>query len=208
MKTIHTEDVFGSRGRVSVLRVLANVSVPLSIRQIAVQAGMSHASTAEALERLVNLGLVASTQAGRSRVHWLERRNVVVRELVLPAFSAEAGLGEAVARELATALPDDIYSVTLFGSRARGDDAEHSDFDVLVVEPDHATLELTLARLDCETTELRARLGASVSVLGYTIEQAQALIARGDNFMVGVVRDGVLLAGAPIETWGTKGEGT
>jgi len=203
MNTIHIEDVFGSRGRVAVLRVLARVSVPLSIRQVAVQAGMSHSPAAEALDRLVSLGLVAASQAGRSRVHWLERRNVVVRELVLPTLDAEAGLEDAALGVLRAALPATVFSAALFGSRARNDQMPASDFDVLIVEPDKATLDASLALMDRSSSELRASLGASVSVLGYTIDEARALMARGDNFMDGVARDGVLLAGTPLAAWGT-----
>ena len=66
MNTIHTSDIFGSRSRVAVLGVLANVAVPLSIRQVAVQAGLSHASAGEALDHLVSLGVVASSDVGVS----------------------------------------------------------------------------------------------------------------------------------------------
>ena len=206
MNTIHIEDVFGSRGRVAVLRVLARVSVPLSIRQVAVQAGMSHAPAAEALDRLVSLGIGAASQAGRARVHWLERRNVVVRELVLPTLDAEEGLEDAALAVLRAALPATVLSAVLFGSRARNDHAPASDFDVLIVEPDKATLDASLAFMDRSSSELRASLGASVSVLGYTMDDARALIARGDNFMDGVARDGVLLAGTPLGAWGTDVE--
>lgn len=202
MNAIRLEDVFGSRGRVAVLRVLAGVSVPLSIRQVAVQAGMSHSPTAEVLDALVSLGLVASAEVGRSRVHWLERRNIVVRTLVLPALAAEGDLENVAIRELRMFLPETVYSAVLFGSRARGDHSRGSDFDVVVVEPDEVTRDQTLAILDSSSTELRARLGASVSVLGYTIQEARDLMACSGNFMDGVVREGVLLAGISLRAVG------
>lgn len=201
MNTTHLEDLFGSRGKIAVLRVLANVAVPLSIRQVANQAGLSPAPTAEILDRLVSLGVVEDTQAGKSRVHWLERRNLLVRELILPALAAEAGLGDAAVREVRAAMPPTVYSAVLFGSRARGDHTASSDYDVVVVEPDEDALNETLAHLDGLSTDLGACLGARVSFLGYTLGRAQGLLARGDNFMDGVVRDGVLLAGVPPRAW-------
>jgi predicted nucleotidyltransferase len=201
MNTIHLEEVLGSRGKIAVLRVLANVAVPLSIRQVAAQAGLSPAPTAEILDRLVSLGVVAATQAGKSRVHWLERRNLLVRELVLPALALEAGLVDAAVRELRAALPPTVYSAVLFGSRARTDHTTSSDYDVVVVEPDERTLQETLTHMDGLSTDLAASLGAPVSVLGYTLEDARGLLARGDNFMDGVVGDGVLLAGVSPRTW-------
>lgn len=207
MNTIQVQDVFGSRGRVAALRVLANVAVPLSIRQVAVQAGMSHAATGDALDSLVSAGLVAATDAGRSRVHWLERRNLFVREMVLPVFAFEAEAAEAVIGELRASIPADVFSAVLFGSRARGVNAVDSDFDVVVVERDRVAVDRTLKELDKATTDLRAALGASVSVLGYTLSEALDLVRRGDNFMGGVVRDGITLVGVSPQAWGKSDEG-
>jgi predicted nucleotidyltransferase len=202
MNTIHTSDIFGSRSRVAVLGVLVNVSVPLSIRQVAVQAGLSHASAGEALDHLVSLGVVAASDAGRSRIHWLERRNLAVRQMVLPVFEAEAAAAQAAIEALVAALPSTVYSAVLFGSRARGENALDSDYDVVVVEPNRSNLERALASIDLASTDLRATLGAPVSVLGYTIDQALELVTRGDNFMGGVVREGISLVGMPPESWG------
>ena len=207
MKTIHAEALFGTRAKIAVLRVLARVQVPLSIRQVAVQAGMSHAVVADALDSLVDLGVLMAAEAGRSRVHWLERRSVIVREMVLPLFGAEENLGEGLVRELRSSMPDSVFSAVLFGSRARGENRLDSDYDVLVVEPDRTTLDVTLADLERLRGELRARLGASVSVVGYTIDEVRDLVWRGDNFMDGVLREGVLLVGVAPRGWVHAGEG-
>lgn len=50
-----------------------------------------------------------------------------------PYRSADAALTDAVARLVAQLDPEEIW---LFGSRARGDHAQDSDFDLLVVLPD------------------------------------------------------------------------
>ena len=171
------------------------------------QAGLSHASAGEALDHLVSLGVVASSDAGRSRIHWLERRGLAVRQMVLPVFQAEAAAAHSAIEALVAGLPTTVYAAVLFGSRARGENALNSDYDVVVVEPNRSTLERTLAAVDLVTTDLRATLGAPVSVLGYTIDQALELVARADNFMSGVVREGITLMGTPPEAWGKPDEG-
>lgn len=201
MNSIHIEQILGSRARVGVLRVLSRVEVPLSIRQVARQAGMTHAVVAEALGQLVELGIVATTEAGRSRVHWLERRNVITREVVHPVFEAEERLFDTTLDEIRSCLPEGLFSSMLFGSRARGEARPSSDFDVLVVERDTATLEAAMRAIDSRSGEMRARLGAYLSVLGRTVEQALDLLERGDNFMEGVARDGIVLAGVGVEGW-------
>ena len=115
-----------------------NVAVPLSIRQVAVQAGLSHASAGEALDHLVSLGVVASSDAGRSRIHWLERRGLAVRQMVLPVFQAEAAAAHSAIEALVAGLPTTVYAAVLFGSRARGENALNSDYDVVVVEPNRS----------------------------------------------------------------------
>lgn len=197
------DTLFGTRGRVAVLRVLAHVAVPLSIRQISVQAGLNHASAAATLDALVESGAVATTTAGRSRVHWLERRNLWVREVVLPAFAAEDRMAERVVEVLRTAVPEDVVSAVLFGSHARGEQTRASDIDLLIVAEDRAALDRALTVLDTAAQDLRATLGAPVSVLGYTLTEALVLLTRGDSVMDGVVRDGITLRGRPPIHWGT-----
>jgi predicted nucleotidyltransferase len=206
MNTFHIEDVFGTRARVAVLRTLANVAVPLSIRQVAAQSGVSHVAAASALDSLVEIGVVAASQAGKSRVHWIERENLIVSTIVVPAFNGEGHL-EDRAIDVIRDLAGSAYSVVLFGSRARGDNAGDSDYDVLVVERDRRRLDRVMARFDAKTTELWTKLGASVSLLGYTIEEAIALVQRGDNFMDGVLADGDLISGVHPRLWGRDGEG-
>jgi len=208
MNPVRIEDVLGSRGRVAVLRVLANVDVPLSIRQIASQAGLSHAAAGDALDSLVNAGVVGATEAGRSRVHWLERRSIAVRDLILPVFEAESEQSREAITELRSAIPSDAYSVVLFGSRARGDSRPDSDYDVLVVEPDAESLDRTLGTLDAVAFRMRTTLGAGVSVLGYTLSQARELASEPGSFMEGVVDDAITLAGVAPRNWGNGSEAT
>jgi len=203
VKTIGSiEEIFGTRGRVAVLRVLARVSVPLSIRQISAQAGLTHSSAAEALNGLVALGVVAAATAGRSRVHWLERRNLWVRGVVLPAFAAEESMADRVIGELRAAVPDEVTSAVIFGSFARGEMTAESDIDLLVVTDDRRTLDAVLEALDASTQELRAAIGAPMSVVGYTLAEARALVGRGDSAMDGVLREGITLRGIQPALWG------
>jgi predicted nucleotidyltransferase len=206
MITYHTEDVFGTRSRVAVLRVLARVSVPLSIRQVARAASISHVSALEALSALTDLGVVASSIAGRSHVHWLERRNLITVGLVMPAFESESDSGEALVDELRAMLPAGFVSAILFGSYARGDMRPRSDVDVLLVGPDRGALDSALDRLSANAAAMRATFGATVSVMGYTLEQVNALRGSG-SFIDGVIEDGIVIYGAAPYEWGDLVEG-
>ncbi len=199
------ESVFGTRGRIAVLRVLANVGVPLSIREIARQAGLTHGPTAEALDHLVAAGAVSAVDAGRARVHWLERRSLLVQRIVLPAFAAESESEAAVLEELRKMAPH-AYALVLFGSRARGDFSADSDYDLLLVERSSEELHSTLQAIDEMDAELRARLGAPVSVLGHTLDEALDLRESGNGMMQGVLRDGVTIVGVAPRDWRSSDE--
>lgn len=201
------DDIFGSRGRVKVLRCLAGVQVPLSIRQVARQSGMSHVAAGAVLDDLVGMGLVAASTAGRSRVHWLECRSLYVERVVLPVFAAETAMPEALITELRAVAPEGVTSVVLFGSYARGDQTPLSDVGLLLVAESDSTLTKALEHLDEHSTQLRARLGARVSVLGYTLEAAVRLVQQGDNLMDGVVRDGLVVTGSSPAEWNSNAQG-
>jgi predicted nucleotidyltransferase len=206
MITYHTEEVFGTRSRVAVLRVLAGVSVPLSIRQVARFARISHVSARDALDALADLGVVQWSIAGRSRVHWLERRSMITRQIVLPVFAAEADSGDALVAELKSFIPDGIISAVLFGSYARGDMGPHSDIDVVVVAADQAAVDAALESIDGAAGEMRAAFGASVSALGYTLAKVKEL--EPGTFIDGVLKDGIVLRGAAPYEWGDLVEDT
>jgi predicted nucleotidyltransferase len=78
---------------------------------------------------------------------------------------------EALLRRLLLAYSDGILTVTLFGSKARGDDASGSDIDVLVVVADE---DWTIKH---EIRTLGARISLDYDVLFnlYVIEQERWL---------------------------------
>jgi predicted nucleotidyltransferase len=177
------------------------VAVPLSIRQVATAAHISHVSAMEALNALVDLGVVASSIAGRSHVHWLERRNLITRELVLPTFEAEAGSVDALLTGLRAFIPSGFVSAVLFGSYARGDMRPGSDIDVLLVGADRAALDAALDALSARAAEARAVFGTTLSVVGHTMVEVNALRGSG-SFIDGVMEDGIVIYGAAPYEWG------
>lgn len=82
-----------------------------------------------------------------------------------------------------------IRSVVLFGSRARGDAHEHSDYDVLVVV-DRRSAELRAVLLDL-TVEVLERHGRLVACLLRDEHEWEAL--AGFPLGVNVAREGVPL---------------
>lgn len=117
------------------LTVLAGTTRPLTGREIARLLGRpSHSGVLDALNRLVEHGLVDREEAGRAFLFTLNREH-----LAAPAVDVLAGLRS----ELLDRLGDTVGSwdiepvhVSLFGSAARGEGNTQSDIDLFVVRPE------------------------------------------------------------------------
>jgi predicted nucleotidyltransferase/HEPN domain-containing protein len=109
----------------------------------------------------------------------------------LPSRTESAPLNEAVRRLVETLQPERIY---LFGSRARGDASEESDYDLMVIGPDDGP-----PRREQERAAQRVLrgLGAPVHVMVRSssgFERDRAVVA---SFAATVAREGRLLYGSP-----------
>lgn len=181
------EELLGGAGRIAILRVLAFAEAPLTGRQVAAAAGLSHAGGMRALDRLVALGVVDRVAVGRALLHRLDRQHALVGALVLPLFESEAELVGVVALESANDDPrlvrinarvrpkvsaiesscrrHHVSRAALFGSATQTADAViPSDLDILV------TFESLEPRMKAEqyaslTAELERIMGMPVDVM-------------------------------------------
>lgn len=189
------EDVFGDRLNVTVLRLLSQIAGGVSGNGVARRLGLQQSAVRKALERLVERGVVTRTDVGRTAAYALDTRREVVRRVVLPAFRAEARLGERLRRALqraALALRPRPAAVVLYGSVARG--APHpGDVDLLVIPARAADEEpLRAALLDAvRPVEVRFRLAVHPVVM----TAAELAARRDDPLVAAIAADGLLLSG-------------
>lgn len=82
-------------------------------------------------------------------------------------------LGEirGLAHKLFANLPASVY---LYGSRARGDSGNHSDWDILIVTDDSISTEDAFEKFAYPFTEIGWRLGEQITPLLYTRSQWNA----------------------------------
>lgn len=115
-----------------VLAVLAAAGRPLTVGEVAAQAARgSEIGIRRSMARLVEQGVVRGTLVGRNRVYELNRDHIAA-----PVAEWMAGLRlelwRRIREELARWEPPPLYAA-VFGSAARGDGAEASDIDLLLV---------------------------------------------------------------------------
>jgi predicted nucleotidyltransferase len=187
--------VFGGRGRIAILRLLAGQSESLTGTQIAELTGLTHAGATRALEHLARLGIVSRRRVGRAVLHQLERESVLVSTLVLPAIAAEASLMEVLRRDLSDAFGRVASSVVLFGSVARGEATSASDIDVLVVARDRTAATRAHQIADEVGRRFYRRHGLPLSVIVMT---ESALAKESPAFMARLRDEGVLVSGRNV----------
>ena len=188
------------------LRVLNGVSVPLHAARIAALAGLSKPATATALGDLQRIGLVDGSPAGRSVVYWLVRDNVYVQRVVRPAFGFESDFPDMLESDLRSWFGQDAMSVVLFGSYARGDQADTSDVDVVLVGDSPEAKERLDAAVDERGSEFDRRYGASLSAIVYDPAQAGDLWRRAPALLESIAKDGIVVSGLFPQEWRGHGQ--
>lgn len=117
-----------------VLSVLAGTTRPLTGREVARLAGRSsHSGVLNALERLVEHGVVDREEAGRALLFTLNREH-----LAAPAVDVLAHMRSELLDRLRSAVDSWEIApvhVSLFGSAARGEGDTDSDIDLFIVRP-------------------------------------------------------------------------
>lgn len=189
------EALFGGPGRTAVLRLLASQTSELTGRQIAELVGMSQPGIAGSLNHLASLGVVQRRRAGRAILHQLDRENLLVQTIVLPALAAEANLIEDLKAQLRAAFEPLAVSLVLFGSVARGESAPGSDIDVLVVTADQADATRAMEVADEAGHAFFRRYGMPLSVI---VTAKDMLPAEPSAFLARARNEGILLSGAEL----------
>ena len=175
----------GARG--AVLAALMRTDAPLTGRQIHTLLSTEHSlwSVQEALRVLDRLGLVKSQTVGRAGVHAINDEHAAIaplRALVDPI----AALTAVVER----AINQDVQSVLLFGSIARGESTPDSDVDLAVIAAPEWEGKVALE------DAVRRQLGNTCDVLAFTGAEFTKLARDGEPVVNDILRHGVALVGS------------
>jgi predicted nucleotidyltransferase len=189
------EALFGGPGRTAVLRLLATQTSELTGRQVAELAGVSQPGTARILNHLAGFGVVQRRRAGQAILHQLDRDNLLVQTVVLPALAAEAHLIEDLKSELRVAFGSLAMSVVLFGSVARGESGPGSDIDVLVVTVGQPEALEAMRVADEVGQRFFRRYGMPLSVI---VTARDRLPGQPGAFLSRARDEGVLVSGVEL----------
>ncbi len=200
--TLTANDLFSTPGRVSVLRALWSVEVPMNAAEVARRTRLTHPAATAVLRGLVGLGVVASAPAGRGSTFWINRQSIYVQRMIDPVFGAEQALPELLLESLRQAFEMRTVSAVLFGSYARGDQTPESDIDVIAVT-DNGDAKQALEDVRGQISmQFRRQFGASLSLIVYTATEAAELPSRAHDLYESLTREGVRILGVGVDEWG------
>lgn len=150
-------------------------------------------SVAQAAELLgiTRQAVLKRIRTGRLRATKVGRNYIVPREAIRSSQVAhDPVVDEIVDRLVAAYQPDALY---LFGSAARGEGRADSDYDVLLVVPDDASVERVRAR---RAYEVLWGIGVAVDVLVWRRTAFDDSAQVTTSLPASVLREGILLHAA------------
>lgn len=203
--------ILASEGTVRVLREIVLQGRPLSVSVIAERTGLSRAGIQNALEHLVEAGVVRKAGVGHGAIFEIDPGHPfisVLRPLFLAEHSRYLRVLEGI-REAARSFQPEPMAVWLFGSVARGEDSVESDFDLAVIVLDDEAVEHVVGRFRESLEPLSSANQVHFSVVGLSLADVERLASGPDSFWRALSlealpvcgpRPDVLLAGHPLHT--------
>lgn len=150
----------------AVVAVLTRSEEPLTLRQIAERAGVSHPQVSRHVERLEALGLAHRAVVGRS--HQVKLTRSAAADLLRRLNRLDAVVMEHV-RSTAPTLEPNAVNVAIFGSFVRGTARADSDIDVVVIAEEPSD-EGWLATLAAWADDLAVVAGNPVAEMVVAVE--------------------------------------
>lgn len=176
----------------AVLDVLTRTTEPLTLRQIADRADVSHPQVGHHVDRLEALGVVHRHIAGRS--HLISLTHSAAAQLLRRLTELHADV-LAHMRDTARQLDPAPSSIIVFGSFARGTARTDSDIDLAVIAtPDWMDDDDCQAQLAAWTDQVAAHAGNPVAEILAT--PAELADRHDEPLWEDIRRDGIVILGA------------
>lgn len=187
------DDIWNSRLKTRLLRVLYRTGGSFTGRGLAELTGYSHTHAMAALADLEAQGLVKMRRAGNSYMFTINKDNAIVSRVLVPAFDFESELINNLADRFYGGLGKTLVSVTLFGSVARGEETVESDVDLLLVLKDSTDCRKAESKIDDITHEAYLAFGCSVMPIVVTETEYARKLKRKQGFWRELPKEGQLI---------------
>lgn len=181
--------------KVKILRVLSSPGLELTGRQIAAEARLSVQTCARALQELVRIGLLDLTRRGRAHVYRVRHDYDIVSHGLVPLFRAERVLYRNAIAFLKEQLEHRVVAAVLFGSYARGEEEDGSDFDVFLLVQRREEAEAVQEYVQRRAGDFHRRFGVVLAPYVKDLRAFRAMVREGVPVAREILARGQLLFG-------------
>lgn len=175
--------------------------VELSIREMARRLKATYSFVYKAVERMAAEGVLAVAVKGRAKMCSLNLKSERARALLAVGSVSRKEefvkknrlVGELLGEFVKRMEREDVYSIILFGSYAKGSASATSDIDLLVVGASKARLD---SKVEAEANSIEARYGKEVNAV--VVDKAMFLKSLRSQEVTAVkeaLADHVILSG-------------
>jgi predicted nucleotidyltransferase len=179
------ERLFTSKSRVKILGfLLLNSTGEFHLREISRQTGVSAPYVMREMANLVALGLVLKRSQGNLVLFRLNRDSVIAEELKRIFLKTES-FGRFIRDSLGEV--GEIKFALIYGSFARGEEAEASDIDLLVVG------DVDERRMLDIVEKVEERTGREVNYVAWTEDEFEAKVREGVPLLEEIVNTPVIM---------------
>lgn len=190
--------VFKSYEKEALEELLDNPDYGFTVKELSDSVSGSYNSVKNFLEKLNEFGIVRFTSKGNYRIVEYDAENDY-HEVLKSIFTVEKSERMRVAEDYAEKFyemnREEVVSVAVFGSVAKGTADKGSDIDIIIITEN----KVDTKRIKNEATKLRDRKSFSKVVpVTESLEEFRDAIARESRFEKNVYRDGKVLAGESL----------
>jgi predicted nucleotidyltransferase len=189
--------IFINTTNLAVLRVLNDRVIGLSGRETARLAGISLRSAQLSLNNLENLKIVHRHYGGREHIFTLNRKNYIVKEIIINIFEAEESFRSSIYKQIKLKLAKLTDSVILFGSVANQEESVESDMDICIIYTKNLNIiENAISKL---RDVLNDSFGVTLAPFYITKSEFRKRAKAGRSPIASIIKHGKVLSGLSIK---------
>lgn len=192
------DGILGQKSKVKILRYLTGGRTEASGRQIASDIKMSPTVCHRALNELVSQGIILTRRTGNIHLFRLNQENYMVEKMLLPLFSKEREVTRVLAKEVSKEIGEDVVSIILFGSVARGEEEPYSDIDLLAVTQNKESKAKLKSLFSKRQEDFIRRFGNVLSPYIVTKADFKRRYQQNDPLIREAVKTGQLILGKRV----------
>ena len=173
------DDILGNKLKLRILRLFCMTRGEYTGREMAKLTGYSQTYAIRALADLEANGLLFRRHVGRSHLYSLNDAHMMVEELTR-LFNLERDALERLVQRFKDALGDDLLSIIVFGSVARGEERPDSDIDMVLKLRD-GSRGVVEGKIDAVSNAVTAASGNPVSPVLITASELENMRGKKDK---------------------------